>query len=350
MEPQTPEWLRERPETPDADSGGSALYPLLFTPVYKSYLWGGTRLANIYGRADAPAVCAESWEIADRDEGMSVVRNGALAGTTLHALVAQWGRELVGSAAGDATAFPLLIKLIDARQRLSVQVHPDNAGAARHGGEPKAEAWVVMRAAPGAAVFCGWSGPMTHAAFRAALAAGEVQRVLRRIPAAAGATFFVPGGRVHAIGEGCLMLEVQQNSNTTYRVYDWNRVAADGRPRDSHLEQALQVINWDDQGVQPAQPARVSPGGANARWLLMQSPYFRIERLDLDAEASVLHDPASFTALFVVGGAAECAAGNGEVRLDPGVSCLIPAGLPRFTLRPMAAGTVLIMTRLVQRS
>lgn len=322
------------------------LYPLLFTPVYKSFLWGGSRLAEIYGRQGTPDVCAESWELSDREEGMSVVRNGPLAGRTLASLVLDVGRPVLGAKAPATGRFPLLVKLIDARQRLSVQVHPDDDTACRHGGEPKTEAWVMLDGTPDACVYCGWREPMTEARFRSLIAEGEVAHALGRIDAKPGTAVFVPGGRVHAIGEGCLILEVQQNSNTTYRVDDWNRVDDDGRPRELHIEQAVKVIRWDDTAVTARAPARIGDDSANTRWRLVSSPYFRLVRLDLAHAETIEHDPASFTCLFVQRGAAVCSAAGMDVPLTAGTSCLVPAGLDRYTLSPAGPSTSLVVTRL----
>lgn len=322
------------------------LYPLLFTPVYKSYLWGGSRLAAFYGRQGTPDVCAESWEVSDRAEGMSVVRNGPLAGRTLTSLVMDIGRPVIGAKAPPTGRFPLLIKLIDARQRLSVQVHPYHETAYRYGGESKTEAWVMLADAPGACVYCGWREPMTEARFRALLAQGELAHALGRIEAKPGTAVYVPGGRVHAIGEGCLIFEVQQNSNTTYRVDDWNRVDDDGKPRELHVEQAVKVIDWDDTAVTARAPTRIRGGGENARWRLVSSPFFRLVRLDLAQTETVESDPSSFTCLFVQRGAAVCNAAGMDVPLTAGTSCLVPAALERYTLCPAAPSTSLVVTRL----
>lgn len=322
------------------------LYPLVFAPVYKSFLWGGSLLAERYGRTGTPDVCAESWEISDRVEGMSVVHNGPLVGQSLRDLVVRFGAKLVGAAAPGAGRFPLLLKLIDARQRLSVQVHPDDATARAYGGEAKTEAWIMLDGQPDAGVFCGWREPMTEERFRALLAEGQLAHALGRIPAVPGTAVFVPGGRVHAIGEGCLILEVQQSSNTTYRVDDWNRVDDDGRPRALHIEPAVKVIRWNDTGVTGHAPVRIESAGPNPRWELVTSPYFCLTRLDLDREESITHDPASFTALFVHRGTAACDAAGVSVSLPAGASCLVPAGVRRFTLRPGTRDTSLILTRL----
>ena len=218
--------------------------PLLFRPVYKDYIWGGDRIPAAYSRGDAPGRCAESWEIAAHPDGDSVVAHGPFAGRTLSALTAEYGAALTGTRAPDPTRFPLLFKLIDAREKLSVQVHPSDATAGLTGGEPKTEMWYVLDRTGGATLYAGLRDGVTPAALRAALADGTAKHCLTEHPATPGQAIFIPGGLVHAIGDGCLIYEVQQNSNTTYRLYDWDRVGADGTPRALHVGQSFKVIDW----------------------------------------------------------------------------------------------------------
>jgi mannose-6-phosphate isomerase len=324
------------------------LYPLLLTPVYKSHLWGGRRIATTYGRAVPLDRCGESWEVADRPEGVSVVANGPLAGATLRDLMARMGAALVGRPVGPAAPFPLLIKIIDASERLSVQVHPDDESAARHGGEPKTEAWYVLSATPDAAVYAGLAPGTDAARFAEALHAGRVENLLRRFPVAAGDAIFIPGGRVHAIGEGCLLLEVQQNSNTTWRVYDWGRVDRQtGQPRELHVEQAMKVIRWGDTA--PDVPLRPSPSrraGPNEWTDLVACPYFRLARLVVRAEERVARAAGeSFHALFVAEGELRVTGVGFDLSIAAGQSALIPAALPRYALTPVSgAATVLRST------
>ena len=314
------------------------LYPLLFTPVYQDYIWGGRRIPERFGRHVEQDVCAESWEISSRPEGMGVVRNGPLAGRSLADLVTEYGADVIGAAASSRDrwegGFPLLIKIIDSRERLSVQVHPDEAGAARAGGEAKTEAWVVLDAAPGAQVFAGLQPGVTRDAFERAICDAALEPMLRSVPLQIGQAIFVPGGRVHAIGEGALLLEVQQNSNTTYRVYDWGRVGKDGTPRPLHIRQALDVIRWDDAPEGAVEPHLIEERGANRLYELVQNPFFHLTRWDLGEPAAVNGDGRAFTVLFVASGTV-WVSGNGiEERLVPGTSCLLPAALPTCRIAP----------------
>lgn len=323
------------------------LYPLLFRHVYRDYLWGGDRIARRFGRTDAPARCAESWEISPHPDGLSLVANGPLAGRDLPSLCEEAGPALLGTAC-EGSRFPLLFKLIDARARLSVQVHPSDANAAAVGGEPKTEMWYVLDADPGARIFCGLRdcpGPRT---LRDAITAHRVPNLLVAHESMPGASMFVPGGTVHAIGEGNLIYEIQQNSNTTYRVYDWDRVDADGRARELHVEKAVAVIDWRAPASSFRRPSSEpdTPSG-NHRRRLLRSDYFDLSLTELLREESVRMDGTSFHALFVRDGAACIAWDGGTLELPAGTSCLVPASLGTYDLRPATAdipATVLTTT------
>jgi mannose-6-phosphate isomerase len=312
------------------------IYPILLKPVYKEYIWGGNRIARKYQRSDAPETCAESWEVTDRPEGMSVVINGSLKGRPLHELVTEMGSDLLGSAV-KAKNFPLLIKIIDARKDLSVQVHPNNDNAHLTGGEPKTEMWYVLDAEPKSIIYAGMKPGVTRAKFEKALAEGCLDKdVLAAVPATPGRTVFVPGGRVHAIGAGCLLLEVQQNSNTTYRVYDWGRVGSDGKPRELHLEKALQVIDWDNPMPEIVPPRVLDNGDSPNRLLqVIDSPFFSMRRLDLKEIQDVNHDGSSFQILFTIHGSVLVGANGIMASCGPGTSCLLPAAARSYTITPV---------------
>lgn len=316
------------------------LYPLILNPVYKDYIWGGQRIPRTYQRALPDGIYAESWEVSDRPEGPSRVANGPLTGVALDDVIRRFGRDVTGPA-GTGAAFPLLVKLIDARERLSLQVHPDDQSAPLCGGEPKTEAWHVLDAAPGARVFAGLKPGVTAEGFRAALAAGRLDTCLRAVPVQTGDTLFIPGGRIHAIGEGCLLLEVQQNSNTTYRVYDWGRAGADGQPRELHVEKAFQVIRWDDTGEPKTVPRPLSGPDGVPSVELVTSPYFQLERLDLAGPRACRHNGHGFHVLFTAGGAVAVEWAAGRVDIPFGRSCLVPAAIREYRLTPRTSCQVL---------
>jgi len=311
------------------------LYPMLLEPVYKDYIWGGQRIPRRYGRDLPQGIYAESWEVADRPEGMSRVTNGPLAKHTLHDLVAEHGAALLGSAEPAASVFPLLVKIIDAAKRLSVQVHPNDFTAPATGGDPKTECWYVLDAEPGARVFAGLTPGTDADAFRAALRTERVEECLVSVPIEPGTVIFIPGGRVHAIDAGALLLEVQQNSNTTYRAYDWGRVGHDGKPRPLHIEEAMQVIDWNDHDSPRVEPVRIEASDALERWELVRSPYFRIDRLDLHGTARFESDGSGFQILFTADSNVRIQTGATEMDLGPGTSCLLPAALRLYALAPV---------------
>ena len=233
--------------------------PLRFAPIYQTRVWGGRNLETLYGRElpDPAQPYGESWEICDRPEAQSLVTGGEADGLPLHDLWQQQREAVFGAslASHPAPRFPLLIKILDACQDLSIQVHPPASVAEELGGEPKTEMWVMTQVQPGARLYAGLRAGVTQDQFRAALADGTVADLMHEIQPAAGDCLFLPSGRVHAIGAGNVIFEIQQNSDTTYRVFDWNRTGLDGRPRQLHIEESLRSMDFNDYtpGLQPTQ-------------------------------------------------------------------------------------------------
>jgi len=318
------------------------LYPIRFKPVYKDYLWGGTRIPERFGRDEPEGIYAESWEISTHPDGESEIANGPLAGQRLRAVLAETSREMLGTnVAGDD--FPLLIKLIDARDHLSVQVHPNEANAEAAGGDPKTEMWYFLEGDPGASVYCGLNPGIGKKEFLAAMESKTLANTLRNVPAVPGEAVFVPGGRVHAIGAGCLLLEVQQRSNTTYRLHDWDRVGTDGKPRELHIEKALSVIAWNDKANPLCTPQPFTENGIEASEI-KQSDYFKLDRLELSGPTTFEPDESTFHALFLPDGAATLKWPDGETELACGQSWLIPAALKQYELIPKEPLTLLRIT------
>lgn len=246
-----------------------------FDPIYQQRVWGGRRLEDVLQRSlPAGVPIGESWEIVDREEACSVVCGGQQAGTSLRQLIQQDARSIMGPGWPSGRAFPILVKWLDCRERLSLQVHPPVAVAADLGGEPKTENWFIAAAGPEAAVFAGVKRGVTRDAFQAAVQSGCLEPLLHRIPVSPGDSLFVPSGRLHAIDAGNLILEIQQNSDTTYRVYDWGRVGLDGQPRQLHVKQSLACIDFND--FEPA----ILPAAAGDR-ILVDSPVFRLRQCSL---------------------------------------------------------------------
>jgi mannose-6-phosphate isomerase len=317
------------------------LYPLILEPAYKDYIWGGSRIPALFNRVLPPGTYAESWELSDRPEGMSHVANGYLKGESLAALISRFGRKLLGSSL-PPTRFPLLVKLIDARELLSVQVHPDDAHAARGDGEAKTEAWHILDAPDRGKVFAGLKGGTTEASFLDALNHKQLKRVLRSVTVSAGDTVFIPGGRVHAIAEGLLILEVQQNSNTTYRVHDWDRVDKLGKPRQLHLEQALRVIQWEDTHPVKIPPRIIQDKPGTKVIELVGFPYFLLEKIETTVPFFVQHSGSSFHALFTGLDEILVMSTAGVQPIPAGRTCLIPASLDRYTIKPAGKGATIL--------
>ena len=309
--------------------------PILLSPVYKDYVWGGTRFATDLHRRLLPGTYAESWEIADHPDGHTRIVNGPCAGMTLAEAIRAAGPELLGKNRA-ADRFPLMVKLIDACETLSVQVHPDDRTASLVGGEAKSEMWFVLAATPDAHIYSGFRPGVTPEAFAAARAAGTIPSLLQRFPARPGMVFHTPGGRVHAIGAGCLLLEVQQNSNTTYRLYDWDRLDRDGRPRPLHIEKALRVINWGltSSPVAPVLPEiPVAPGFATRE--ILSTPHFHVEEWILSDARTIPHDGSGFLILFPTDAPLRIRTpGQPAMILARNATCLLPAALTEFTLCP----------------
>jgi len=295
-------------------------------------VWGGRKLETLFGKPlPGGAVIGEAWELVDREEAQSVVHCGLLRGATLNELWTQ-KRELVFGTryAGMTGRFPLLFKLLDAAEKLSVQVHPPTAVAPALKGESKTEMWYVLEAEEGADIFAGLKAGTTREQFEKALETGRCSSLLHRIPTHAGDCIFIPSGRVHAIGGGNLIVEVQQNSDTTYRVFDWNRTGLDGKPRALHVAESIRSIDFDDY-----EPELQRPEGDP----LVKCDYFQIERWTLDApqEAAPAGDFAVVTCLS---GQVTCA---GE-SFGPGQFFLIPATLEDRTIAAAASGTTVLRT------
>ncbi|MDE0080966.1 MAG: AI-2E family transporter [Caldilineaceae bacterium] len=230
------------------------LYPLSFQPVYKDYIWGGRNLETRLGRELPAGIIAESWEIAAHANGHSKVAAGPLAGSTIEELRQRWGERLSGTSV-ESDLFPLLIKVLDSNSWLSVQVHPDDAYARKHAGDlGKTELWVILHAEPGAEIIYGLKAGVDRERFAQSAATGAIDAMLHRIPIRTGDAVYIPAGTVHALGPGAIVAEIQQNSDTTYRLYDWGRTEAGGQSRPLHVRQALDVIDW-----RMVEPAVVSP-------------------------------------------------------------------------------------------
>ncbi len=312
----------------------ASLYPLRFRPILRHYLWGGRRLVEMFGKDDGGQnVVAESWEICDRADDQSVVAFGPLAGRTLGELSREFADELYGQATPNQR-FPLLFKFLDARQSLSVQVHPNDEQAA--GLDPpdfgKTEAWVVLAAEPGSVIYAGLKRGFDRAALAREVARGTTELCLHRFEPRVGDCIFVPAGTVHALGGGLVVAEIQQASDTTFRLFDWNRLGTDGKPRTLHVERALAVIDERRGPVEPQTPQATGEPGVEE---LVACEKFALDRRTIDAE-HVLHTNGRPRLVAVLAGQLRIDGGPSDTPLNVGDTALIPASCDGVTLRPLA--------------
>lgn len=304
--------------------------PLVFEPLFMERVWGGRRLETLLHKRLPPSVkIGESWELVDREEAQSVVHEGPLRGLTLNELWTQQRAEIFGPGLAETPRFPLLFKILDAQDRLSVQVHPPAHAVGRLGGEPKTEMWYILDALLDSNLYAGLKQGVTREGFEQALREGNVAEQIHGFPIKAGDAMFIPSGRVHAIGTGNLIVEVQQNSDTTYRVFDWNRLGLDGEPRELHIAESLESINFDD-----TEPTVAQPQGD----VIAACEFFCVERWTLEGpRASTGRGFAVFT---VVEGSVEC----GGQQFARGTLFLLPATATDRELRPLAPGTSVLRT------
>lgn len=320
-----------------------ALYPLRFRPLFRRYIWGGRRLGTLLGKAIGPEDnCAESWEICDRGVDQSVVEWGPLRGASLGELVARRGEELLGRH-HPQDRFPLLLKFLDAARTLSVQVHPDDDRAARL--EPpdlgKTEAWVVLAAESGGTIYAGLKAGVDREALAEAIHGGRCQELLHQFQPKPGDCVFLPAGTVHALGEGLLVAEIQQASDTTYRLFDWNRLGADGKPRTLHVEPGLEAIDYERGPVGPQEPQETGRAGVVR---LIDSEKFVLDRWELEAAEPVGGDRRCHI-IAVLEGSLKVEGDPADRPMPAGGTVLLPAGLGQVQLSPRGR-TVLIEAHL----
>ncbi len=311
-----------------------ALLP--FAPAHFERIWGGTRLAP----SPSATPIGEAWLVSDHAECQSVVSAGPHAGRTLGEPVREHGPALLGTAARPTRdgRFPLLLKLIDTADLLSVQVHPDDETALALGEADggKTEMWHVLEAAPESRIYCGLVPGVNAGTFRDAMVSGAVEPLLRSHAARPGDSFFVPAGMVHAIGKDILLAEIQQNSNVTYRVFDWNRVDAAGRPRELHREKALAATRFDMDCAGPT-PAELLSENGRTRERLCACRFFTAERRQAPGGAEWEKDDRSFHLLLAGAGGVELATDSERVRLAPGTAALVAGWVVRYSTHAPSA-------------
>lgn len=306
-------------------------YPLKFKPIYKEKIWGGTKLKDVFKRKLPANKIGESWEIAAHPNGNSVVINGPLKGEALSTLIEKYP-EILGKERHllKTSQFPLLVKILDASDKLSVQVHPDNKYASKYEGEyGKTEMWYIIDAEPGAKLIYGLKPGTTKTMLAQSINEGNIEEFLNEVEVKKGDVFFIPSGTIHAIKEGILLAEIQQNSDSTYRVYDWNRKDQKGKSRPLHVKKALNVIKFDTEYSKP-KSLKVKNNNYN-RTILTICPYFAIEKIKAIKKYKLKTNNTFFIILPLKG--------NGKLHhrteiytLEPGETTLIPANIKEINI------------------
>ena len=321
----------------------TSLYPLKFEPILKDKIWGGTRLKTMLYKEISPAnCCGESWEVSGLVGDESMITNGFLAENNLNELLEIYMTELVGEKNYEkyGLGFPLLIKFIDAQDNLSVQVHPNDELAQRkYGQSGKTEMWHVIASEPGSGLYVGFNKTVSKAQFEEAIANGTVDEVLHFYPVQPGDTFMIPAGTVHAIGKGVLLAEIQQPSDITFRVFDWNRLDDEGNSRELHVQEALEAIDFDHQTDNfkvEYQPQ------LNKTVRLVRSQYFNTSLLEFDQPLNKSFvEIDSFVIYMCLDGQILLAYGDERERLETGEVVLIPAEMEEVQLLPARKSKVL---------
>ena len=309
------------------------LYPMKLEAPLKDYLWGGTRLKDEYGKKTNLDKVAESWELACHKDGKSKIVNGEAAGLFLEDWLAGQDKSVLGTNAASFPYFPLLIKLIDAKGDLSVQVHPDNDYAMRVEGEyGKTEMWYIVDCEPGASLLYGFKEKISKEEFESRIADNTLLEDCNRVPVKKGDVFFIDSGTLHAIGKGILICEIQQNSNTTYRIYDYGRVGKDGKPRELHVKKAIDVTKLEPPTKPTTALAKIDIIPGLDMKLLAECEYFTAYHATLKGEASLKAGSESFQTFTVLSGSLKLTSGDTVLDFYKGESVFIPAGLGIYTL------------------
>ncbi len=331
------------------------LYPMKFKPIYQERIWGGTQLAETLHRElpECGDPIGESWELVDRDGENSELANGPMAGKTLHDLLHHYGRELLGRKAKSTRRFPLLVKLIDAGDRLSLQVHPDEAACARlgNGAEPKTEMWYIIAARKGAQILAGLQSRATRQQLISLLDRPDVEGLLQVYPSLPGDAYFITSGTLHAIGGGNLILEIQQNSDTTYRVSDWGRVDSNGQSRELHVEQGIQSIDFMNR-TSPRVSGVTDQVNHNRKFdVVNRCPFFSVTDLRLTevwnddtTPSGSFHLLSAVSAPVLLGKADDP---SRQTRLEAGETALLPACFGAYFIQPLEGdGAAVVKTTL----
>ena len=309
------------------------MHPIKLSPAFKDYLWGGTKLKTSFGKKSDLDIVAESWELSTHKDGQSVVALGEDRGLTLSEYIDKYGRDILGKNAQKFDYFPILIKLIDAKGSLSIQVHPDDAYALEHEGEyGKTEMWYILDAEEGASLYYGVQKSLTKKEFERRIKNNTLLKVLNKVDVHKGDVFFIEAGTIHAIGEGIVICEIQQNSNTTYRVYDYDRRDANGNARELHIEKAIEVSTLDPITVDRSGGQEAVQKDGYTDQVLAACPYFTVEKLGIEGQACLTVTDQSFQSLMVTEGRGVMHFEDTALKFMKGDSLFIPAQNSKYSI------------------
>jgi len=307
-------------------------YPIKFKPLYKSNIWGGRNLEKINKKLPSKGVVGESWEIAAHQDGMSIISNGKFENMTLEQIVKKYQEDIIGTKLPkkDLTKFPLLIKLIDANNNLSIQVHPDDTYANKYenGEYGKTEMWYVVDCKKGAKLVYDVKRTIDKKVFEKAVSEDKIEETLNFIEVEKGDCFNINAGLVHAIGTGLVICEVQQNSNTTYRVYDYKRVDSNGNRRQLHIDKALDVIDFSHNYEKEKSEGLIVKTNTMIQKYIVANKYFSVEHLIITGKQKMDTQEERFHTYTILSGSGKI---NNEL-VETGESVLIPAKLGKYTL------------------
>jgi len=312
------------------------MYPIIFTPDYKERVWGGHKLKTVLGKEIPFEHTGESWEIACHENGQSVVKNGKYKGLTMEQLLEKHGENIIGRHFEKGDKFPLLIKFIDAKDKLSVQVHPedDYAFTNENGELGKSEAWYILQANEGSKLVAGVKDGVTKELFEEKLKNNQLEEVLNEVEVKAGDVLDIPAGLLHAIGDGILLAEIQQNSDTTYRVYDWGRVGLDGKPRELHIEKSLDVIDFDQKHCKELVLGTKATYEGFSITEFVRNRYFVLQELFIESFYSQEKLVADFEIYMCVKGDAIIEYNGTSLLVSYGESLIIPSSMTEYKIVP----------------
>ncbi|MCX7872076.1 MAG: class I mannose-6-phosphate isomerase [Verrucomicrobiae bacterium] len=308
------------------------LYPLIFQPIFKERVWGGRRIQELYEKQLPPGVpIGESWEIVDRPGDESIVENGKFKGKTLRWLMENHASELLGTTRDYNGRFPIIIKILDAQDVLSLQVHPPADIAKELGGEPKTEMWYVTYAPQGSTIYSGLRHGVSKEEFIKKIDEGTLEECMQKFNVKEGDAFFIPSGRIHGLGKGPVIFEIQQNSDTTYRVYDWNRIGLDGKPRPLHIKEALKSINFSDYDGGLIK-SRYSQNKTIKVRYLVEDKLFRVNACKVKRGVSFKLSSDGVQIIGIINGVTVISADECNLELRPGSFCMIPASSKQVSI------------------